>query len=128
MSPSEGELPAFYSNSEGCVVPSRYEGFGLPTLEGMACGAPQILSNTSSLPEVGGTAARYFTPGNIEQLAGRINEVLSYPDVRSSIMLPALARSSEFPWRHCAHQPARVYAAVLSASPRLRRGPTSHLT
>jgi glycosyltransferase involved in cell wall biosynthesis len=115
MSPSEGELPAFYSNSECCVVPSRYEGFGLPTLEGMACGAPQILSNTSSLPEVGGTAARYFTPGNIEQLAARINEVLTYPDVRSSMRLAGLARSREFTWRRCAEQTARVYASVLSA-------------
>jgi glycosyltransferase involved in cell wall biosynthesis len=81
----------------------------------MACGAPQILSNTSSLPEVGGTAARYFTPGNIEQLAGRINEVLTYPDVRSSMRLTGLALSGEFTWRRCAEQTARVYASVLSA-------------
>ncbi len=115
MLPSESDLPAYYSNSECCVVPSRYEGFGLPTLEGMACGAPQILSDTSSLPEVGGKAARYFTPGNIEQLASRLNEVLNYPDVRSSMRLAGLARSREFTWHRCAEQTARVYTSVLAS-------------
>jgi glycosyltransferase involved in cell wall biosynthesis len=115
MSPSEFELPAYYSNSECCVVPSRYEGFGLPALEGMACGAPQILSDTSSLPEVGGTAARYFTPGNIEQLASRMNEVLMYPDVRSSMRLAGLARSRDFTWRRCAEQTAQVYASAIDS-------------
>ena len=64
----ERDLPALYSAATVFVYPSLYEGFGLPILEAMSCGAPVITSNTSSMPEVGGKAALYFNPTDVRQL------------------------------------------------------------
>ena len=63
-------LPAIYANALAFIYPSLHEGFGLPPLEAISCGTPVLLSNASSLPEVGGDAALYFDPlsvGAIEE-------------------------------------------------------------
>ncbi|PJF32981.1 MAG: glycosyltransferase family 1 protein, partial [Candidatus Thermofonsia Clade 1 bacterium] len=59
---AEADLPALYSGALCLVFPSLYEGFGLPVLEGMACGVPVLTSNVSSLPEVAGDAALMVDP------------------------------------------------------------------
>jgi glycosyltransferase involved in cell wall biosynthesis len=110
---SELQLPAIYAQARLCVVPSRYEGFGLPALEGMASGTPQILADTSSLPEVGGSAARYFTPGNIPQLAELIAEVLTNEQLAAQMSKAGLERASEFTWRAFADATAHVYRETL---------------
>ena len=74
---TDEEMPGAYANAAAFVFPSRYEGFGLPALEAMAAGTPAILARTSSLPEVGGDAAVYFTPGDSEELAAVLMDVLS---------------------------------------------------
>jgi len=66
------ELPAIYSSATIFVYPSLYEGFGLPVLEAMACGTPVLISNVSSLPEVGGKAAHYFDPESVQELFDQI--------------------------------------------------------
>ena len=83
----EQDLPALYSAASAFVYPSYYEGFGLPILEAMSCGAPVITSNTSSMPEVGGKAALYFNPTDVRQLSDLLLELLvmrtsakSYPE------------------------------------------------
>jgi len=70
------DLCYLYSAALIAVYPSRYEGFGLPVLEAMACGCPVLCSDSSSLPEIGGDAAVYFRTGDFRDLAGRIKEVL----------------------------------------------------
>jgi glycosyltransferase involved in cell wall biosynthesis len=64
----ELSLAALYRGTRALVLPSWYEGFGLPLLEAMACGAPILSSNRTSLPEIGGDAVRYFDPGQPESL------------------------------------------------------------
>ena len=110
---TETELPSIYAQARLCVVPSRYEGFGLPALEGLASGTPQILADTSSLPEVGGTAARYFTPGNIPQLADLMAEVLTNKELAEHMSLAGLAQAEKFTWAAHAIATAGVYRETL---------------
>ena len=111
---TEEQLPSIYAQAELCVVPSRYEGFGLPTLEGLASGTPQILADTSSLPEVGGLAARYFTPGNSTQLAEHMDAVLSDPQERSRLRGLGLAQAAQFSWEKTARETASIYQQALN--------------
>ena len=71
------ELAYLYSHTDGFILPSTYEGFGLPVLEALNCGTPVICSNTSSIPEVGGEYVEYFDPYNIDEIAKRIDENLN---------------------------------------------------
>ena len=114
LSATEEQLPSIYAQAELCVVPSRYEGFGLPTLEGLASGTPQILADTSSLPEVGGLAARYFTPGNSMQLAQHMDAVLSDPQERIRLRELGLAQSGQFSWEKTARETVAVYHQALN--------------
>ena len=110
---AETQLPAIYTQARLCVVPSRYEGFGLPALEGLASGTPQLLADTSSLPEVGGSAARYFTPGNIPQLTNLISEVLTNPQLAKEMSDSGLVQAKKFTWHGYAQATASVYAKTL---------------
>ena len=107
------ELPSIYAQARLCVVPSRYEGFGLPALEGLASGTPQILANTSSLPEVGGDAAKYFTPGNIPQLAELMNEVLTNQTLATEMVAAGLVQARNFTWEAHANATAGIYRETL---------------
>ena len=69
------DLPAIYSAACVAAVPSVYDGFGLPVLEAIACGTPVVSSRASSLPEMGGEAARYFDPYDVEAMADAIGDV-----------------------------------------------------
>ncbi len=75
----ETTLLRLYQNARCLFFPSLYEGFGLPILEGLACGLPVASSNTSSLPEVGGDLAIYFDPYNIEEMADGLHQALQAP-------------------------------------------------
>lgn len=114
LSATEEQLPSIYAQAELCVVPSRYEGFGLPTLEGLASGTPQILADTSSLPEVGGLAARYFTPGNAGQLAQHMDAVLSDPKERARLHELGLTQAAQFSWQKTALETASIYHQALN--------------
>ncbi len=116
LSATEEQLPSIYAQAELCVVPSRYEGFGLPTLEGLASGTPQILADTSSLPEVGGLAARYFTPGNSAQLAQHMDAVLSDPRERARLRELGLTQAAQFSWQKTAQETAAIYQQALNPS------------
>ncbi len=110
---TEGQLPAIYAQARLCVVPSRYEGFGLPALEGLASGTPQVLANTSSLPEVGGSAARYFTPGNIPQLTGLMAEILTNDSLAQEMSKAGLEQSRKFTWENFAGSTVNIYREAL---------------
>jgi len=71
------DLPSLYKNALCFVLPSLYEGFGLPVLEAMKFGCPVVISDVSSFPEVGGEAAIYFDPQSVDDIAQKIEKVIS---------------------------------------------------
>jgi len=92
---SQNELVDLYNRADLFVLPSLYEGFGLPVLESMACGTPVACSNAASLPEVGGDYAFYFDPENEKDIAGVINKALEWNGDRSALRAYALRFSWE---------------------------------
>ena len=75
----DADLPALYSSSLAFVTPSLYEGFGIQVLEAFACGTKVICSGVTSLPEVGGNAAFYFDPRNVEDIVAKVCAALDTP-------------------------------------------------
>jgi glycosyltransferase involved in cell wall biosynthesis len=99
----------------GChlmVYPSLYEGFGLPVLEAMAMGTPVVTSNTSSLPEVAGTAAVLIDPTSIEQLVDAIDRVLSDEAFRERLIREAKLQAAKYSWTRTADDTYHAYRAV----------------
>lgn len=90
------DLPALYGGCALFVLPSLEEGFGLPALEAMACGAPVVASNRASVPEVVGDAAILVDPEDEAALARAMTDVLSAPDVRERLVRRGFARVREF--------------------------------
>jgi O-antigen biosynthesis alpha-1,3-mannosyltransferase len=107
------DLPALYSGAVAFVYPSIYEGFGLPLLEAMACGAPVITANNSSLPEVVGDAAILVDAYNVEAIASVILQVVNDPRVREDLKQRGLARAKCFSWQFTAEQTLAVYERAL---------------
>ncbi len=106
------DLVEFYNRAAVFAYPSLYEGFGLPILEAMACGAPVVSATGSSLPEVGGDAALYADPRDAEGFAAQVARVLRDPALRAQMVAAGLRRVREFSWRRTAEQTLAVYRSV----------------
>jgi alpha-1,3-rhamnosyl/mannosyltransferase len=104
------ELAALYRGAECFVLPSRYEGFGLPVLEAMASGTPVVTTTAGSLPEVADDAAILVEPGNAVSLAGGIERALAD---RDRLIAAGLARAQEFSWTETARRTLEVYRELL---------------
>ncbi len=102
-----------YGNALICVFPSRFEGFGLPALEAMACGTPALLAQGSSLPEVGGDAAKYFTPGDAKDLSASIEGLLSDEQERNHMKNAGISRAQRFTWGTAAAKTAGIYQSLV---------------
>ncbi len=102
-------LRCFYENAAAFVFPSRYEGFGLPPLEAMACGSPVITSNVSSLPEVVGDAAVLVNPENVFDIARGIRDVLLNDHLRSEMVRRGREQAGRFSWERTARQVLEIY-------------------
>lgn len=94
----KSDLPALYSQTLGFIYPSFYEGFGLPVLEAMACGAPTLVSNASSLPEVTGDAALMFNPFDLSDLTEQMEAVASNPLLRTELSAKSIRQAAKFSW------------------------------
>jgi glycosyltransferase involved in cell wall biosynthesis len=90
---TESELIKLYQNAVALFFPSFAEGFGIPMLEGMATGTPVIAARATSLPEVGGDAAYYFDPTDLEDMAGALETVLSDEELRQDMVRKGLRRA-----------------------------------
>lgn len=109
------DLPAVYSAARVFAFPSLYEGFGLELLEAMACGTAVVCSSTSSLPEVGGDAARYFEPTDVEQMAEAIGAVWHDETLRTEIVRRGLAQAARFSWARAAAETMAIYQRTMSS-------------
>jgi len=105
----ENDLPVVYSLATVFAYPSHYEGFGLPVLEAMQCGAPVLTSNVSSLPEVAGDAAVLVTPTEVEDIAHGLKRLLDHADLRAELRIRGYQRAREFSWERCARETLAVY-------------------
>jgi len=111
---NRGDLCVLYTLADLFVFPSLYEGFGMPVLEAMACGAPTITSNTTALPEVAGDAALLVNPEDPEAMAQAITTALSDDALRDDLRRRGAARSRAFTWRDAALRTSALYRTLCS--------------
>jgi glycosyltransferase involved in cell wall biosynthesis len=111
----ESDLPALYSGALCFIYPSYFEGFGLPPLEAMKCGAPVIVGNKTSLPEVVGDAALMIDPFDVDAMAVAIKRVITDSDFRSGLRAKGLERAKQFDWKDTARQTLAVYERAFAA-------------
>jgi glycosyltransferase involved in cell wall biosynthesis len=109
----QAALPALYALARALVLPSFYEGFGLPALEAMACGTPPIVSNRSSLPEVVGDVGLQINPDDHEQLAIAIERALTDDDWHREQRQRGLERAAAFTWERTARIVLSTYESLL---------------
>jgi len=110
----DATLELLYKRAKAVVVPSLYEGFGLPVLEAMARGQVVVAARRSSLPEVGGDAILYVDdPGDAAAFASVLQQALAGGEARAAITRRALKRAREFTWDRCAQQTAAVIREAL---------------
>jgi len=106
---ADDDLPAVLSAAHALVWPSLYEGFGLPPLEAMACGAPVLTSNVSSLPEVVGDAALQVDPHDVDALAESMRALATDATLRNNLMAKGTHRAAHFTWERTAQLTLGVY-------------------
>jgi glycosyltransferase involved in cell wall biosynthesis len=109
---SEEELARWYSGAACFVLPSLYEGFGLPPVEAMACGCPVVVSTAGSLPEIAGGAALFVEPRDPGALADAVRRTLTDEATRKELIDRGRRRAAEFSWERTARETLAVYAAV----------------
>jgi glycosyltransferase involved in cell wall biosynthesis len=105
-------IPALYAGSVALVAPSWYEGFGLPVLEAMACGAAVITSDRGSLPEIASGNAILVPPGDIEALAASMERLLDDSSLRADLVLRGREHAATFSWRAAAEAHIKLYREV----------------
>jgi len=109
---SDQQLAFLYQNALCLVLPSYYEGFGLPILEAMSFGCPVISSFSASLPEIGGEACLYFDPKNEKDLAEKTSELINDGDLRQSLIKKGKSRVKEFSWEKCSEETLNLLTQV----------------
>ncbi|HET7735948.1 MAG TPA: glycosyltransferase family 1 protein [Nocardioidaceae bacterium] len=109
----DDELPGLYASAVCLVFPSRYEGFGLPTVEAFAAGCPVVLARMACSLEVGGEAAQYFDPDDDETLAELVARFARDPASRQPWIDAGRARAREFTWHRTAETTAALYRSLV---------------
>ena len=94
----DANLPFLYNGASAFVLPSLYEGFGLPILEAMACGVPVITSTSSALPEVGGDAALYADPHDVDRLSRHMEDLVTNERLRGDLVEKGFRQIKKFTW------------------------------
>jgi glycosyltransferase involved in cell wall biosynthesis len=111
---AEGDLISFYNLATIYVQPSLYEGFGLPVLEAMSCGLPVVSSKAGSLMEVGGDAAVYFDPTNLQQFVTTLKEVLRDKSLQNKLSKMGLKRAQQFTWEKVTDEVIKIYGKAIT--------------
>ncbi|MDX2034831.1 MAG: glycosyltransferase family 1 protein [Blastocatellia bacterium] len=110
----DADLPALYSAARIFLYPSLYEGFGLPPLEAMACGAPVITSNASSLPEVVGQAGLLHAPNDAPELTRSMAALLDDEATRTRFIRAGAEQAARFSWERAARETQSLYEDVIA--------------
>lgn len=105
-------LVDLYASCDFLVFPSRYEGFGLPVLEAMKCGAPLLISRAASLPEVAGEAAFYFDPDSVEEIISAFREASENPEAVAEKVRLGRERARGFTWERAAREVLELYDEI----------------
>ncbi|MCP4723456.1 MAG: glycosyltransferase family 4 protein [bacterium] len=106
------ELKILYSASLAFIYLSLYEGFGLPVLEAMACGAPVVTSNSSALPEVAGDAALFADPENVEEISDAMKRIINDESLRKELSQKGFDNIKRFSWKKCAEETSLIYHSL----------------
>ncbi|HEX7288693.1 MAG TPA: sugar transferase [Candidatus Angelobacter sp.] len=104
-----GELAALFRQARAYIVPSLYEGFGLPVVEAMACGCPVVTSTGGSLAEVAGEGAQAFPPGDVAGMAAAVAKLVTDEEENRKWQAAALRRAADFSWEKAARATTDVY-------------------
>jgi glycosyltransferase involved in cell wall biosynthesis len=112
------DLAALYSGALVYVFPSLHEGFGFPVLEAMACGAPVVCANTSSLPELVGDAALTVAPSDVYGLSEALLRLLNDRSLRQDLIKRGFERAAMFTWEACARHTLEVLVEAADHRPR----------
>jgi glycosyltransferase involved in cell wall biosynthesis len=110
---ADDDLPLWYGAADAFAYPARYEGFGLPVLEAMACGVPVVTSNVSSLPEVAGDAALLVDPDDAGALVDALRRIVTDPRLAGELRSRGLARATTYSWAETARLTVDAYRAAL---------------
>ncbi|MBP1650328.1 MAG: glycosyl transferase group 1 family protein [Bacteroidetes bacterium] len=108
----DSTLASLYKYAEVFVFPSLYEGFGIPVLEAFACGCPCLLSSGGSLPEVGGDAALYFDPLDVNEISTAVNSILHDTEKRAELISKGLKRLEQFSWNNTYQNTLAFYKSL----------------
>ena len=108
-------LSSLYKSATAFILPSLYEGFGIPPLEAMAFSCPVICSNTSSIPEVVGKAGQYFNPNSTNEMKNAMEKVLLDANLQTDLASEGKKQLKKFNWSTCANMTRNIYEKVLSA-------------
>ncbi len=111
---NDDDLVALYNLSDAFVLPSLWEGFGIPLLEAMACGTPVIASDRCSIPEVVGEAAALFDAPDVDALEDVLYNVLKDKELRNRLSKKGLERAQAFSWQRAAKETLEVYRQALA--------------
>jgi len=104
----EKDLACFYSNTVSFIFPSKYEGFGIPLLEAMACGAPVIASELPVIKEIAGEAAYYFDPNDSNAIAKAMLKIAGEAELRKKLISAGTEQVKKFSWKKCAEETLAV--------------------
>lgn len=106
------DLPAIYCQCEAFLYPSLRESFGIPMLEAMACGAPVITSNTSSMPEVAGDAAILIDPFKPEDITAAMIRIIADKELKLNLIRKGFTRAAKFSWKAMAQHVLEIYHEI----------------
>ncbi len=109
----ESDKPSLYRLARVFATPTRYEGFGLPIIEAMACGTPVVANEISCIPEIVGDGAYLVEPGNAREMGGAILALLHQAPLRATQINNGLAQATKYSWRKTAQQTLAVYERVM---------------